>query len=150
VPPSLATPIAALRQIIDGHPPNVTQAALAAFIDDGLLDKHIRRSRRAYAERYHLLAEALSGPLAAHLAARSPNAGLHVATLLRHGLGEDEVLRAAAGHGIGLMGLHHFFRSSPPQQGLLLGFGAISTTDLPAALRALGGILTSAGALPAL
>ena len=149
VPPSLAKPIAALRQIIDWHPPNALQAALAGFIDDGLFDKHIRRSRRVYAERHHLLSEALSGPLAAHLAARSPNAGLHVATLLRNGPGEDEVLRAAAGHGIGLMGLHHFFHSSPPQQGLLLGFGAISTTDLPAALRILGGILTCLSALPA-
>ena len=108
---------------------------------------HIRRSRRVYAEQHHLLTEALSGPLAAHLDARSPNAGLHVATLLRNGLGEDEVMRAAAGHGIGLMGLHHFFRASPPRQGLLLGFGAVSTSDLPAALRTLGGILTRRPAL---
>jgi GntR family transcriptional regulator/MocR family aminotransferase len=149
VPPPLARPIAALRQLIDWHPPNATQTALAGFIDDGLLDKHIRRSRRVYAERHHLLAEALSGPLACHLDARSPNAGLHVATLLRNGLGEDEVMRAAAQHGIGLMGLQHFFHSSPPQQGLLLGFGAVSTADLPAALRTLGGVLTALTALRA-
>jgi len=148
VPPPLATPIAALRQLIDWHPPTVTQTALAGLIDDGLLDQHLRRSRRVYAERHHLLTEALSGPLAAHLAARSPNAGLHVATLLRDGLGEDEVIHAAAGHGIGLMGLHHFFHASPPQQGLLLGFGAVSTTGLAAALRTLGGVLTSMAARP--
>jgi len=148
VPPPLATPIAALRQLIDWHPPAVTQTALAGLIDDGLLDQHLRRSRRVYAERHHLLTEALSGPLAAHLAARSPNAGLHVATLLRDGLGEDEVIHAAAGHGIGLMGLHHFFHASPPQQGLLLGFGAVSTTGLAAALRTLGGVLTSVAARP--
>jgi GntR family transcriptional regulator/MocR family aminotransferase len=147
MPPPLAEPIAALRQLIDWHPPTVLQTALAGFIDDGLFDKHIRRSRRVYAERHHLLGEALSGPLAAHLDARSPNAGLHVATLFRNGLSEDEVMRAAAGHGIGLMGLHHFFHASPPQQGLLLGFGAVSTSDLPAALRTLGGILTRRSAL---
>jgi GntR family transcriptional regulator / MocR family aminotransferase len=143
VPPSLAEPISAVRQLIDWHPPAAMQAALARFIDDGLLDKHIRRSRRVYAERHHLLTEALSGPLACHLTARTPNAGLHVATLLREGLGEDEVVPAAAGLGIGLIGLRHFFHASEPQQGLLLGFGAIGTADLPEALRMLGGVLAA-------
>jgi GntR family transcriptional regulator / MocR family aminotransferase len=143
VPPPLAEPIAALRQLIDWHPPAVMQAALAAFIDDGLLDTHIRRGRRIYAERHGLLAEALSGPLAGDLTALTTNAGLHIATLLRTRLGEDKVIQAAAEHGIGMMGLQHFFHTSPPQQGLLLGFGAIRTTDLPAALHALGGILAA-------
>jgi GntR family transcriptional regulator/MocR family aminotransferase len=74
------------------------------------------------------------------MTARTPHAGLHIATLLRNGLGEDEVMQAAAELGIGMMGLHHFFHASPPQQGLLIGFGAISTTDLPEALRILGGL----------
>jgi GntR family transcriptional regulator / MocR family aminotransferase len=148
VPPPLAEPIAALRQLIDWHPPTVIQTALASFIDDGLLDQHIRRGRRIYAERHHLLTRELSGPLAGHLTAHTPNAGLHVAALLRNGLGEDEVIPAAAGHGIGMMGLQHFFHASPARQGLLLGFGAISTTDLPAALGALGGILAGQARRP--
>jgi len=119
------------------------QAALAGFIDDGLLDKHIRRGQRVYAERHRLLTETLSGPLAGDLTALTTNAGLHIATLLRKELSEDKVMQAAAEHGIGMMGLQHFFHTSPPQQGLLLGFGAVRTTDLPAALQALGGILAA-------
>jgi GntR family transcriptional regulator / MocR family aminotransferase len=144
VPPPLTEPIAALRQLIDWHPPTVIQAALAGFIDDGLLDQHIRRGRRIYAERHHLLTRELSGPLARHMTAHTPNAGLHIAALLQNGLSEDEAIPAAAKHGIGVMGLQHCFHASAPQQGLLLGFGAISTSDLPGALRALGGILESA------
>ena len=143
VPPTLAEPIAALRQLIDWHPPAVMQAALAGFIDDGLLDTHIRRGRRIYAERHGLLTEALTGPLAGHLTALTTNAGLHIATLLRVRLGEDKVIQAAADRGIGMMGLQHFFHTSPPQQGLLLGFGAVRTTDLPAALHTMGGILAA-------
>jgi GntR family transcriptional regulator / MocR family aminotransferase len=45
------------------------QIALASFIDDGMLDKHIRRCKRVYAERRHLLTHALSGPLVDHLTA---------------------------------------------------------------------------------
>ena len=143
VPPPLAEPIAAMRQLIDWHPPALMQTALAGFIDDGLLDTHIRRSRRAYAERHGLLTETLSGPLASHLTALTTNAGLHIATLLRKGLDEDKVIQAAAEHGIGMMGLQQFFHASAPRQGLLLGFGAIRTTDLRPALHALGGILAA-------
>ena len=142
-PQPLAEPIAALRQLIDWHPPLAMQTALAGFIDDGLLDKHIRRSRRVYAERHHILTEALSGSLAGHLKARSPHAGLHVAALLREGLCEQEVLRAAARHGIVTSGLRDCFHTGPAQSGLLIGFGTVSSTGLQAALRTLGRVLAS-------
>jgi GntR family transcriptional regulator / MocR family aminotransferase len=143
VPRPLAEPIAALRQLIDWHPPIAMQTALAGFINDGLLDKHIRRSRRVYAERHHILTEALSESLADHLTARPSNAGLHVAALLSGGLCEKEVLQAAARHGIAISGLQDCFRTAPAQPGLLIGFGAVSTTGLLAALRTLGRILAS-------
>ncbi len=143
VPRSLAGPVAALRQLIDWHPPIAMQTALAGFIDDGLLDKHIRRSRRVYAERHHILTEALSGSLAGHLTAHASNAGLHVAAVLREGLRENEVLHAAAGHGIATSGLSECFHASPPRSGLLIGFGAVSTTGLPTALRLLDRTLAS-------
>ncbi len=142
VPQPLAEPIAALRQLIDWHPPTAMQTALAGFIEDGLLDKHIRRSKRGYAERYHMLAEALAGPLAGRLEARAPNAGLHVAAVLRGGLDEDEVLQDATGAGIALSGLRDCFHAGPAQSGLLIGFGAVSAADLPAALRMLEYILS--------
>jgi len=41
------------------------------------------------------------------------------------------------------MGLQRAFRASPPQPGLLLGFGAIPATALPAALRTLEEILAA-------
>jgi GntR family transcriptional regulator / MocR family aminotransferase len=138
LPESLAEPVAALKQLIDWHPPTAMQIALASFIDDGLLDTHVRRSRRIYAERHHILAEGLRGPLVDHLTARISNAGLHIAAVLRDGLGEDEILRAAAENGIAASGLSDCFRTSPTQSGLLLGFGRISAADLPAALHALG------------
>jgi GntR family transcriptional regulator / MocR family aminotransferase len=143
VPRPLAGPIAALRQLIDWHPPIAMQTALAGFIDDGLLDKHIRRSRRVYAERHRILTEALSGSLADHLTAHASNAGLHVAAVLREGLRENEVLHAAAGHGIATSGLSDCFHTSPARSGLLIGFGAVSTTGLPTALRMLDRALAS-------
>jgi GntR family transcriptional regulator / MocR family aminotransferase len=143
VPQPLAEPIAALRQLIDWHPPIAMQTALAGFINDGLLDKHIRRSRRVYAERHHILTQALSGPLADYLSEGASHAGLHVAAVLRAELDEKQVLYAAARHGIVTSGLQDCFRTVPAQSGLVIGFGAVSTTGLPVALRTLGRILAS-------
>jgi GntR family transcriptional regulator/MocR family aminotransferase len=143
VPKPLAGPVAALRQLIDWHPPIAMQTALAGFIDDGLLDKHIRRNRRVYAERHHILTEALSGPLAQHLTVREAHAGLHIAAVLRPGLGENEVLQAAAGHGIVVSGLSDCFHTAPARSGLLIGFGAVSTSGLPTALRMLDRVLAA-------
>jgi GntR family transcriptional regulator/MocR family aminotransferase len=143
VPPPLAEPVAALRQLIDWHPPAAMQAALGSFIEDGLLDKHLRRCRRIYAERHDLLAEALSGPLAGYVTTGTAHAGLHITAFLRPGLDEDAVRSSALRQGIGTMGLQHTYRSSPPQPGLLLGFAAISTTSLPAAVRALEQVLAA-------
>ena len=143
VPRPLAEPVAALRQLIDWHPPIAMQTALAGFINDGLLDKHIRRSRHVYAERHHILTETLRGPLADHLTPRASNAGLHIAAALREGLCEKEVLQAAARHGIVTSGLHDCFCTGPAHPGLLIGFGAVSTTGLTAALGTLGRILAS-------
>jgi GntR family transcriptional regulator/MocR family aminotransferase len=141
IPPDLVEPVLALRQLIDWHPPQATQAALAGFIEDGLLDRHIRRSRRVYTERYEIFTQHLEGPLGRHLTARTPNAGLHITTMLRPGLDEEPVLRAGAARGLGTAGLRQFYRAAPPRDGLLLGFGAVTTGDLPAALQTLAAVL---------
>jgi GntR family transcriptional regulator / MocR family aminotransferase len=141
VPPPLAEPVAALRQLIDWHPPTAMQAAMAGIIEDGLLDKHLRGARRVYAERHRILAQALSEPLANFLTARIPGAGLHIAAFLRDGLDEDAVIQAAARCGILLMGLRNCYHASPFRRGLLLGFSAIRTTDLPPALDTLASML---------
>jgi GntR family transcriptional regulator/MocR family aminotransferase len=143
LPRPLAGPVTALRQLIDWHPPIAMQTALAGFIDDGLLDKHIRRNRRVYAERHHILTEALSGSLSGYLTPRLAHAGLHIAAGLGPGLGENEVLQAAARHGIVVSGLSDCFHTAPARSGLLLGFGAVSTSGLPAALRMLHRVLAS-------
>ena len=93
--------------------------------------------------RHHILTEALSGPLAEHLTVRVTHAGLHMAAVLRPGLREHEVLQAAAGHGIVVAGLSDCFHTAPAQSGLLIGFGPVSTSGLPTALRMLNRVLAS-------
>ena len=64
-PPSLIPALCALRQVTDWCPPEVTQAGLAALITEGHLDRHLRRARIAYAERFRRISTALKQMLPA-------------------------------------------------------------------------------------
>lgn len=138
VPPTLAAPLAFVRQLVDWHPPLTTQLALAGFINDGSFDKHLRRARRAYGQRHRLLRDALAGPLAGGLTAIPTGAGLHITARLRPGHDEARVQAAAAELGIATTGLAQHFRARPGEPGLLIGFGATSAAELTAAIDALG------------
>jgi GntR family transcriptional regulator / MocR family aminotransferase len=141
VPPSLAGPIAALRQLIDWHPPVTAQLALAGFIGDGQFDKHLRRTGRVYHQRHRILQAALAGPLSAGLAVIPARAGLHITALLRPGHDEDRVRAAAAERGIATTSLAQYYHAGPAQQGLVIGFGAIEAGELTAAVRVLSDVL---------
>jgi GntR family transcriptional regulator/MocR family aminotransferase len=143
LPPALAGAVAALRQLIDWHPPVTAQLALAGFINDGLLDKHLRRTRRVYAQRHQILQAALSGPLSPALTPVTSSAGLHITALLRNGHRENRVRDAAAEHGIATTGLSPYYHARPAEAGLVIGFGTIDETDLPAAIQALQHVLAT-------
>jgi GntR family transcriptional regulator/MocR family aminotransferase len=52
VPESLLESFEELKHLIDDHLPLIDQATLAAFLESGAFFSHIRRCRKAYAERH--------------------------------------------------------------------------------------------------
>jgi GntR family transcriptional regulator/MocR family aminotransferase len=57
-PASLRGALRTAKQLTDRHGEISTHPALARFIDDGLLARHIRKVTREYATRHALIAEA--------------------------------------------------------------------------------------------
>ncbi|MFD0517187.1 MocR-like pyridoxine biosynthesis transcription factor PdxR [Paractinoplanes durhamensis] len=83
VPPGLRAAMAAARQLGDGYGSPPIQAALARFIDDGRLARHVRRAGKEYARRHARIVAALSGMPGLEVLPSA--AGLHVTALLRAG-----------------------------------------------------------------
>ncbi|GAA3120936.1 aminotransferase class I/II-fold pyridoxal phosphate-dependent enzyme [Nonomuraea salmonea] len=79
-PASLAPALRAARQLTDWHGALPTQAALARFIDEGLLSRHIRKATREYAARHAMIAEALGAD--ERLLPVPSTAGLHLCARL--------------------------------------------------------------------
>ncbi|MGN9837584.1 MocR-like pyridoxine biosynthesis transcription factor PdxR [Nonomuraea sp. H19] len=128
-PASLAPALRAARQLSDWHGELPTQAALARFIDEGLLARHIRKATREYAARHAMVAEALAAD--DRLRPVPSTAGLHLCARLAPGVS----VRTAPG--LALERLEAYCGETPAQPGLVLGYGAITRQQIPGGLELL-------------
>jgi GntR family transcriptional regulator/MocR family aminotransferase len=130
VPAGLSDAFVAARAIADRHPPTVDQAALAEFIERGLLARHIRRMRGLYAERQALLLELARRQLGGLLDVAPCNTGMHVAGWLPEDADDVEASRRAAQFGVDAAPLSHY-RIAPGSPGaLLLGYSAVAPREM--------------------
>ncbi len=145
VPRPLVPTLLALRQATDFGPPYLMDGAMTAFIADGHLSRHLRRARRAYAERRALLGVELRRQAPRSVAVLPAQAGLHVTVLASRGADDEEIAARAAERGLLISTLRRTYRSSAPTPGIILGFGALATADVPEAVRLLMDCLESRG-----
>jgi GntR family transcriptional regulator/MocR family aminotransferase len=145
VPAGLREALVAARQLSDGYGQVAVQAALARFIEDGQLARHIRKARRAYAERYARIVGALAADDALEVIPSA--AGLHVTALLRDGgpARAGRVVAAAGRRGVALDDLATYVQDSATQAaGFVFGFGAVATDRIDAGLAIFAGELRRA------
>lgn len=130
-PESLLPAIRAARQAVDWCPPGVTQQAMAAFIESGHLDRHLRRCRAVYRDRYQRMWDMLGELLPPGYRRLPAYAGLHIAVVGP----EDE--RVYAAPEVLVSSLRRTYHFGDPVAGLLVGFGALPTNRLAEGCRAL-------------
>ena len=135
-PAALREPLTAARQLGDGYGQVAVQAALARFIDEGQLARHVRRAGKAYAERHARIVAALSGY--DELAVVPSAAGLHVTALGPH---SGAVVEAAARRGVALDDLAGYGSDST---GFVFGFGGVDPTLIEEGLGIFGMVLREA------
>jgi GntR family transcriptional regulator/MocR family aminotransferase len=141
-PASLIPALRAAKQLSDWHEPLTTQAALARYLDDGGLARHVQRTRRIYQQRREHIAHFLDGPLVATLKRIPSAAGLHISALLYDPkASEDEIVRMARRAGIAINGLAQFHASPPTRRGLVIGYGAIPLERLDEAMTRLSSVM---------
>ena len=143
-PPSLIPALCAVRQISDWCPPESTQAGLTALITEGHLDRHLRRARMAYSERFRMLSSALDRTLPTGFRRVPARAGLHI-TLLHPQLPPDDLIQAAANRrNLRISSLRPTYHFTEPRPGLLVGFGGLTSNDVPDAVAELNATIADA------
>ncbi|WP_432725394.1 PLP-dependent aminotransferase family protein [Variovorax sp. W6] len=148
-PPDVLEAAATAKYLTDCHTATPAQSALAKFIADGDLNRHIRRCHAAYAQRRERIVRRFEQDLSPWFELVPVSAGIHMAALCRHGAGDridiDQLVRLARRVDVGLYPLAPFFHFSPPRQGLMLGFGAIGEADIDPSLDRVRDVLAQMG-----
>jgi GntR family transcriptional regulator/MocR family aminotransferase len=136
LPPRLAPAVADEKRLSDLGSPVLEQLTLAAFLERGELDRHLRRTRPDYRRRRDALLRALAG-----LEVEGIAAGLHVMARLPAGRAEDAVVAAAAAAGVAVDAVGPHVSAAPRPPALLLGYTRLGEPALARAGAILRGSL---------
>ncbi len=145
VPPDrLVDELTAALRITGVTPPTLDQVALASFIADSGLERHLRRMRRRYAEKREILVEALEQHVP-DAVVHGASAGLHLLAVLPDDVDEHAAAQRARQAGVGLHELHyHCTTVAPRPPAFVLGYALPTPSELRAAARILGAVVQAA------
>jgi len=128
------TGILSAKWMTDRHTTLLEQAALADFIREGHLERHVRRMRRLYKHRREVLVEALDRHFGNHAVVRGDAAGMHLIVRFR---AADAIRARAERNGVDLTGTGMCYMTNPVPNEFIIGFSAIGERTTREAVRRL-------------
>ena len=138
VAPEWALPaLIAVKNSTDWHCSIPIQAAVAEFIRDGHLTRHIRRVRRIYRDRRDHLISLLEQRLGDRLSVVPSFYGMHLTAIARGKIDCDAVSKSLARRGIMVHTLSRYFLGAETRSGIILGYAAADLDSLRITVRAL-------------
>lgn len=140
VPDQIVDQCLMIKDALSGDSPAHTQYALADFIQEGHLLRHIRKMRRLYSAKRQAMVEHITHCLGSDVTIISQAAGLHITLQWRHGITEQQWAQQASKAGIRLRTMDYYETKDSPKrdwQGAVLGFGNISIEQIPATIKLL-------------
>jgi GntR family transcriptional regulator/MocR family aminotransferase len=140
-PPSLVNAMALNRRIMDHHGNQIMEQAVADLLNEGLLQRHVRKMRRVYARRLEALADALRQDLPDVASFELPSGGMSIWVTFREGIDVEAWLGRARKDGIRNSPGRKFDFQEKPLQGLRLGFSNMNEQELRQAVRILANTL---------
>lgn len=130
VPPALVVPLTRAQTLLVRQLPTLEQAALAAFIAEGHLARHIRRTREQYGRRRGALARAIQEHFGERVTIGGTAGGLHLVVWLAPHVQLERVVVAAQQAGIELRTTVEYATESTVRPGVLLGFALAEPDEL--------------------
>lgn len=129
--------VSQLNEILDalaGQACDSSQLALAHFILDGHLQRHIRRMRRVYKEKRQQMLRSIDSYFPQDVAVSSQNAGLHLTLRWNHALDEAILVDAARQSNLEVRALSYYEirRERQRRPGVVMGFGNVETNQIDA------------------
>jgi GntR family transcriptional regulator/MocR family aminotransferase len=123
------------RARIEVHTSGVGQLALAEFMREGHLLRHLKRVRKIYGERRAALIAAIEASLPDDLTVASASTGLHLVALfteqMKLRMSDRDAAKRLLASGIHVQPLSQNHLETPTRQGLVFGYGRLQARDAP-------------------
>jgi GntR family transcriptional regulator/MocR family aminotransferase len=142
VPDAIADEVLVAKQVADRGTPVIDQLALAALMESGRYDRHLRRMRAEYGTRREILVRSLASH-APQVRLTGLAAGFHAVAHLPADADEHHVITRARTLGVGIYGMstHRSTHATTPPQ-LVIGFGNTNRRAIQAGITAIATTLT--------
>jgi GntR family transcriptional regulator/MocR family aminotransferase len=147
-PAALSVAFAEAKRLADRHTPGLEQEALAALIESGAYERHVRRVRRRNGDRRAALLAALTATLGDAATVVGADAGLHVVVWLNRVPRSREHALVARAHaaGLGVYPVAPLYAPAPAAAlpdtaGLVMGYAGLNERVIERGVRTLGEVL---------
>jgi GntR family transcriptional regulator/MocR family aminotransferase len=144
-PPWAKRALTAAKQVTDWHQPVLEQDALASFISEGHMARHVRKMRKLYAERRELMMSGLQAHFSPWLEPIPASGGMHLTALAREALDYDAIARSARQRNMDVRSLRALSVSGNCQAGLVFGYGATAPEGITEGLLQLRRLFPATG-----
>ena len=136
VPPGLVEPVQRAKWLADRHTAYLEQAALADFIREGHLERHIRRMRRVYKRRRDAFLDAVTRAFGERATVIGDASGMHLVVRFDSGA----VAARAARGGVHLVSTRAYYAGDAPPHEFIVRFTGVSERGFRVAVKRLAGL----------
>jgi GntR family transcriptional regulator/MocR family aminotransferase len=145
VPEAMREAVLSEHCLADYGAPRIDQNALATFINDGDLDRHLRRMRLVYRDRRNALVSAID-ELLPEASIDGISAGLHAVVRLPERIAEEAVSNEVARRGVQIEFMSKWYvRKQDRPSAILIGYAQSEGSTLRAGIRILADAIHSLG-----
>jgi GntR family transcriptional regulator/MocR family aminotransferase len=137
LPKNLVSIFTRAKWLSDRHLPILEQQVLTEFIEQGHLERHIRKMRSIYDQRRQVLVQALHSHFGEKATVFGDKAGLHVMVHLQTHLSENEIIERAQQVGVGMMSASTQYLKPTSKNEFIFGYGELDEQQLVEGVRRL-------------
>jgi GntR family transcriptional regulator / MocR family aminotransferase len=141
LPQNLVSLFSHSKWLNDRHLPILEQQVLTDFIEEGHLERHIRKMRSHYDQCRQILVQALKAYFGERVTILGDKAGIHLMIQLHTDWSDEEIIQRAAQVGVGLFPAQPHYLKNDGKGAVILGYGELNPQQIQTGIRKLAEVL---------
>jgi GntR family transcriptional regulator / MocR family aminotransferase len=137
VPPQLRSVVAHAKWLSDRQLPTLEQKVLTDFINEGHLERHIRKMRSHYDRCRQVLVQSLQKHFGDRVIILGEKAGIHIMVRFMISMNDDELIHRAMAAGVELISAGSYYLGDSVAGEFILGYGELDEATIEEGIRRL-------------